>query len=116
MILYTAQYRYNGEDRYDITVKSGNKIFAPTWNIVMDYKNNIITAEEYTKEYHNLMVKSYYNNLNEWNKLLNEEQITLVCFCKSGDFCHRLLLAEYLSKLDAEYLGERNLKEKRIII
>lgn len=36
--IYTSQYRYSGKNRLDITVKSGNKIFTPTWNIVVNSK------------------------------------------------------------------------------
>lgn len=43
----TAQYRYSGNDRLDITVKGNDpigKIFAPTWEMVRlykEYKNEI---------------------------------------------------------------------------
>lgn len=36
----TAQFRYSGDDRFDITRKSGcddGKVFAPTWNILRDF-------------------------------------------------------------------------------
>jgi len=33
----------------DITVKSGVKAFAPTWDMVMGYKRGTLSIEEYTK-------------------------------------------------------------------
>lgn len=104
--VYTSQYNYRGENRLDITVKSGGKVFAPTWDIVGKVKRGLITEEQYIKKYYALMRKSYKINRNIWEEILAEEEIVLVCFCKAGDFCHRLLLAEILVKLGAEYKGE----------
>jgi len=106
--IYTSQYRYSGKNRLDITVKSGNKIFAPTWNIVSKFKKGLMTKEEYTKEYYNLMRKSYKENRNRWDELLNQDEVVLVCFCRAENFCHRYILAEILVKLGAEYKGEIN--------
>lgn len=38
MKVFTSQYKYKGKNRFDITVKSGDKTFAPTWEMVMGYK------------------------------------------------------------------------------
>jgi len=41
MQLWTAQYRYPGPHRLDITVKGRDpigKMFAPTWDMVKQYK------------------------------------------------------------------------------
>lgn len=119
-MIYTAQYRYPGKDRLDITVKGNNisgKIYAPTWNMVQGVKNKTITEAEYTKQYYELLVE-------RWNKskefveyttyIVNtfggiKEDITIVCFCPSGSFCHRYLLVKFLQYNWAiEYGGERN--------
>jgi len=105
--VYTSQYQYEGKDRCDITVKSGFLFLAPTWNMVLDYKNGKINEEEYTKLYYDKMRQSYKSHRAGWDWLLNKDIVTLVCFCKPGDFCHRLLLAEMLIKLGATYLGEK---------
>ncbi|MCL6559472.1 MAG: hypothetical protein K6U74_11870 [Firmicutes bacterium] len=107
--VHTAQYNYRGEDRLDITVKSGDKTFAPTWDMVMAYKSGKITQEEYTEMYYALMRRSYQNNRRRWEEVLAMDKVVLVCFCRAGDFCHRLLLAGILEKLGAEYCGEINL-------
>jgi uncharacterized protein YeaO (DUF488 family) len=104
--IYTSQYRYNGKNRLDITVKSGSQIFAPTWDMVIKFKKGLMIEEEYTKEYYKLMRKSYKNNREKWDQLLNQDEVVLVCFCKKGSFCHRYLLAEILVKLGAEYKEE----------
>ena len=104
--VYTSQYRYSDKNRLDITVKSGDKTFAPTWDIVGKVKKGLMSEEEYTKEYYRLMRNSYKNNRSEWDKLLKQDEVVLVCFCKKGSFCHRYLLADMLIKLGAEYKGE----------
>ena len=106
--VYTSQYRYSGKNRLDITVKSGDKTFAPTCDIVIKVKKGLMTEEEYTKEYYKLMRKSYKENKNKWDKLLSQDEVVLVCFCRTEDFCHRYILAEILVKLGAEYKGEIN--------
>lgn len=107
--IFTAQYRYVGEDRLDITVKGNNplgRIFAPTWDMVMDLKRNVITQDEYEDLYHKKMLESYKKHKAEWKKVLAMSRVTLVCFCKSKYFCHRVLLAKYLEKLGGKYVGE----------
>ena len=106
MRVYTAQYRYSDENRVDITVKSGMKIFAPDWKMVIDVKSGAITEEEYTKKYYGKMRLSYKNNRTEWDNFMKRDSVVLVCFCKAGTFCHRYLLANIFVKLGAEYLGE----------
>jgi uncharacterized protein YeaO (DUF488 family) len=104
--VYTSQYSYKGADRLDITVKSGQSCFAPTWEIVMNYKSGMITEEQYASAYLSKMRLSYQDNRIIWDKLLQKDRIVLVCFCKAKSFCHRLLLADILVKLGAEYKGE----------
>ncbi|WP_363321032.1 DUF488 family protein [Desulfobacula sp.] len=57
--------------------------------------------------YRKLMQNSYLEHRNIWDEILSRDEVTLVCFCKTGSDCHRYLLAEYLEKLGAEYMGER---------
>lgn len=104
--VYTAQYRYAGPDRLDITVKTGNKAFAPTWDIVMGLKQGQITEAEYEARYRELMRASWRRNRAEWQRLLARDRVVLVCFCPPGAFCHRVLLAGYLEKCGATYCGE----------
>lgn len=110
--VYTAQYRYSGKDRLDITVAGKHAFgmfFAPSWRIVNGLKNNTITEYEYERDYRNMMLDKFHNHKHVWDKLLAMDEVTLVCFCRPGEFCHRLLLVKYLEHLGAVHMGERDL-------
>lgn len=66
---------------------------APSANLLLRYKNNEITEEEYDKE--------YKEQLSGLNPLEIEEKIKgsiLLCFEKSGEFCHRNLIRQWLKE------------------
>lgn len=105
--IFTSQFRYSGDDRLDITVKSGVKAFAPSWDMVMGHKNGTLSNEDYIQMFKDLMNKSYKTNKKLWKELLERERVTLVCYCAKDCFCHRVVLAEMLVKaFGCEYLGE----------
>lgn len=92
----------------DVTVKSSvgdARYAAPTWDMVMGYKNNKITKEEYAVLYEDILAVNSKNIL-EFFKSFTEE-IAIACYCRPGMFCHRVLLAKWLAaKLGWEYSGE----------
>jgi hypothetical protein len=121
MDIYTAQYKYAGADRLDITVKSSvhpGNVLAPTWNMVMRYKDQKLSDWDYTVQYFSLLVgrmnapemegrvnRSAFNMLTEQKQI--PQRITLVCFCPSGAFCHRVLAARMLESMGyGKYVGE----------
>lgn len=111
--VYTARMRYGGTDRFDITVKSGHKAFAPSWDIVMGVKNGTVTEKQYLDRYITMMHNSFMNNRSAWVELLSKDIVTLVCFCPRGTFCHRYALVDILIVFGRElgvevvYRGER---------
>ena len=108
--IWTAQYRYSGQDRVDITVKSAVypwNVFTPTWEMVMEYKRSK-DKEAYIKRYKVIIDKAFELHPQQLSDLLKSDRtITLVCFCRPGDFCHRVLLAKHFESLGATYYGER---------
>lgn len=115
MNIYTAQYKYNGLDRLDVTVKGQDplgKSFAPTWEMVMGIKNNTMTQEQYTQRYVKMLSLLIGEVGEVWEDLksfaLSRGSVTLVCFCKPGAFCHRVILARCAATMCwGEYMGER---------
>lgn len=106
LLVYTSQYRYSGPRRLDITALKGSDLFRPNWEMVLSFKNGNLSEKKYEEMYHEMMQDSYKENREGWNRLLESDWVVLVCFCKANTFCHRYLLAEYLEKCGAEYLGE----------
>lgn len=82
----------------DITVKSGDSPFAPTWDFLMEYKKDL-DEDKYIKKFTILMRKSYAGNKSRWLEVCNMEAVVLACYCKAGKFCHRHLVVDMLEKV-----------------
>ena len=78
----------------DATVKTGDTLFAPSWQIVTDVKSGRITEEEYTTQYTAQMRASYKSHKFHWLEQLKQEHFAIACFCTPGCFCHRHILAK----------------------
>jgi hypothetical protein len=120
-MLYTAQYRYSGQDRIDITVKGNHvvgKLYAPTWDMVMGLKNGKISEAEYTSTYYKMLCdrwdnKDYRETTLRLVDMVTGSQprdLTFVCFCPTGNFCHRYLLVKWFQhNWNILYGGERKI-------
>ena len=103
----------------DITVKSATppgSVLAPTWDIVKAYKAGKLTQWQYAGKYYATIMNRLMQIGDEWRLALDTigqdyKQITLVCFCPAGQFCHRILAARLLEDMSyGTYKGEWNLK------
>lgn len=116
-MLYTAQYRYKGSDRLDITVKGNcivGRLYAPSWAMVQGVKDGTLSKEDYTKQYYKLLVARWHNGfqgeMEVMVKMTRDQgrDVTVVCFCPSGTFCHRYLMVNFFKyNWDVPYGGER---------
>lgn len=115
--IYTG--KIGSDSGLDITVKSGRatragEFFAPLWEMVNAYKAGQMTAEEYTTLYYQLLRDRYRDYVADIVQLAaRNEEVTLLCYCKKGQFCHRHLAADILAKIctahsiPCEIAGER---------
>lgn len=90
-------------DLVDTTVKTGNPLFAPTWDMVWGHKNQTLTDEDYEARYRALMAASIQRNAAVWLKLCHMERVAIACYCGAGRFCHRRLLVDILKDLCTEH-------------
>lgn len=103
----------------DTTVKSGEATFAPSWQIVKAVKDGVSLSgiskspeQDYMDRYKILMTESWKSNKARWLEVANMPEVALMCYCKAGVFCHRVLLVEYFRSLckahdiPFEYMGE----------
>lgn len=83
----------------DTTVKSGDSVFAPTWDIVRGVKSGALTPAEYTVEYTRLMRESYRLHTARWLSICHLEHVVVACYCPPNQFCHRHLLKSMLASV-----------------
>lgn len=117
LLIRTARVSYRGPDRLDVTRKSARFdgiAFAPSWGILepaLQARRDGRLDEAwpgYVADYTTEMRRSYREQRGAWDALLERETVTLVCYCKQADRCHRTVLADILVKLGATYEGEVN--------
>lgn len=74
------------------------KSVAPSWDILSEYKKNhdeVIYTRRYKDEIlSKLSPKDFGNKL---YLLANRHDVAMICFEKPTDFCHRFIVAEWLS-------------------
>ena len=92
-------------------VAKENTLLSPTWKIVDCYKKQLITEQEYTVKYLEILNKRIIeegnlNGLIEWLKDFNQD-IALSCFCGKDSFCHRHLAVKYLADLKEKVLNKQ---------
>lgn len=70
--------------------------FSPTKEILSDYKNKIISWNEYEKKF-SILLKERKLEKYICKKLINKlDGICFLCSEDKADFCHRRLVAEYI--------------------
>ncbi len=117
LVVYTAPLSYAGDDRLDVS-RLGNHprgaAFAPSWAILRPYQAakaaGRATRERwlaYVADYTSEMRASYCYRRDDWRWLLAQRAVTLCCYCRAGEPCHRVELARLLVRLGARYEGER---------
>lgn len=85
----------------DITLKSGERHFAPSPKLLSLYKCGHIDPEGYTERFVQEMRESYRKAPQLWIDLALDDNYALACYCRAGDFCHRHLVVELLEKVAA---------------
>jgi len=83
----------------DTTIKSGNPIFAPTWEMVSSFKNGCLEEEAYTILYVSLIRERWMTHRSEFEEVLKMPKVALACYCPAGNFCHRHLLKKAFLRL-----------------
>ena len=77
------------------------KQLAPTWDIYSEWKNSVrpdkneIYTVKFNEKLNTLSALDIYNHL---EAISGGKDVALICYEKSGDFCHRHLVAQWLTK------------------
>jgi hypothetical protein len=106
LVIRTSSVGYKSNDRLDITVQSGSELgkhFAPSWDMVRGVKSGKMSWEEYQWIYLGNLRSTWNSNREVFREVFRMEQVTLVCYCRSDETCHRRLLKETLMKIGKKY-------------
>lgn len=118
--IWTARLSSKDPDAFDVTRKTGNVVFAPTWRILSPMlkirrEGRRATDEEwraYARNYFEEMRSSLKSHPEAWKALRARERVVLTCYCTDPPRCHRTLLGKFLEKLGASFHGE--LDDRRV--
>jgi uncharacterized protein YeaO (DUF488 family) len=97
----------------DITVQSSKppwNIFAPTWEMVKDFKGGRISENQYTEQYMNLMRTRYKDNKEVFQQVIQiamTGDVALACYCPPEAFCHRHLLKNIFMSIEPRLQYQR---------
>ena len=120
--IWTARVGYKAAHDHelvlDTTYKSATghgKVFAPTREMVWDFKDRRITWDQYRKQYLKHLRQRYRQNKLAFEETCRAGELTLLCYCNtdSKKQCHRFLLAHVLENvaddlgIETQYMGER---------
>ena len=78
------------------------KGLQPTWNLVMNHKKGIITDDEYTKLYYEIVL----NKLKPQEIIDKLDNKILLCWCKKNNFCHRKIVSNWLNNYQSDICSE----------
>ena len=92
-IAFATPIWYEGEICFEL---------APPCKLISGYKNGIISKDDYAKKYKNFLKTVNWAEVIEKLYSISDKydgkDLVLCCYEKSSDFCHRHILAEYLTK------------------
>ena len=82
---------------------------APSVELLNDYKNNKIDWKQYTERYNKYLTEGYFTNprINKMvctieSLLNNGKDVTIYCYEKPSDNCHRHLIGKSFRKMGFE--------------
>lgn len=112
--VWTARISTRDPEVLNITRKSGDPIFAPSWPLLRSMLNvraesRVPTEPEwkiYAKTYLSEMQASHRDHPKAWEALLARQRVVLSCYCVDPQRCHRRLLGLILERLGGVYKGE----------
>lgn len=74
------------------------EFLAPTRELVDEYMYRGRDAIKYTEGYRKI-ISSRWKEVKRWLRELDKDKdITLMCFCPEGKFCHRQLVGKMINK------------------
>jgi len=84
------------------------KVLAPKYDFFAAYKAGELDAAGYTLQFNEKVLKSL-DPVEIYQRLVKQygQDVSLLCYEKPGDFCHRRLVADWMSKANGVEIPER---------
>ena len=85
------------------------KCLVPSWKLVSRFRRGKIDEEGYSRQYEEQVLKHLTPTILRRHVLMltnnTMKEVTLLCWEKEGEFCHRVLVYEWLKKWKKEKLS-----------
>lgn len=109
--IHTSRLSLRDPDVLDITVDAVEKDRATRQGIALStlrsmvqaYKKKSLTPSEYSQKYRDLIAWRYQHHKQPFLDILARNRVVLTCFCKPGEFCHRVLAKDILTKITEKH-------------
>ncbi len=89
-------FRTSTGDKSGMGEYAGLEFLYPGWDLVMGHKRHVLSDQQYRDGYKALL-GSRWSEVDGWLKgLVADGDITLLCYCKEGEFCHRRQIASMI--------------------
>ena len=85
------------------------KELAPSTRLLLDYKSEIINDDEYVRRFSREFAKLDPQTVYKTLISLYGDDVTLLCYEKPGDFCHRHIVSGWLSSHNGIHISELEL-------
>jgi uncharacterized protein YeaO (DUF488 family) len=124
--LFTSNYARSSS--YDLSFSISKKApdwykgkqlpqYAPTWEMIVAYKDNALTSDEYALQYISLLKSRHQSPQKIVDALPDKSR--LLCYESPGDFCHRRVLAQWvedeLGLIIPEYVSEVDIAKNQAL-
>lgn len=112
--VWTARISTRDPDAFNVTRKSGDPIFAPSWPLLRSALDIRKAGREQTQEEWRAYAQRYAVEMQAsrvahraaWGALLARQRVVLTCYCTNPLRCHRRVLGLLLGHLGADFRGE----------
>lgn len=121
MAIYTASYFEPGNHHGQLiaishTIPKGFKLekqlkfLVPNPDLLGDWQQGLMTKDEYVQRYR-AQITASWREVKQWlDSLRPKLDMTLLCWEKQGEFCHRNLVAKLIQKHRPDVWGGRDVR------
>lgn len=73
----------------NITLASGMAVFAPTPELLGNYKRGRVDDDGYRRVFRRLCWERMSTHAADWDALVDMDKVAIACYCPADKFCHR---------------------------